>query len=296
VLAARRSFHRRFTCLSSAFHLSSRCWRQDTIDAAQGDVMMISKPSAPIYGSALAAVAIVAAALAGCGSSGGDSTTADAASLAPVNGAYSPSIDPANFSTTVDNRYFPLTPGSVTRSMGVAENGKTPQADRSVVTHQTKTILGVDTVVVLDTISSQGQPVERTHDWYAQDTQGNVWYFGEDSFDYKNGHFVKNSGSWQSAVNGAQPGIIMEANPKPGDAYRQEYYPGHALDQAKVLSTDGAVHVPYKSFPHTLGTIEHTSLEPDVKEKKWYAPGIGEIKSADVSGSHEQFQLVSVKP
>ena len=258
--------------------------------------MMTSKRATHIYGSALAAVAIIAAALAGCGSSGSTSTTADAASLAPVNGTYSPTIEPVNFSTTIDNPYFPLTPGSATRSSGVAENGKTPQADRSAVTHQTKTILGVDTVVVLDTISSQGQPVERTHDWYAQDTQGNVWYFGEDSFDYKHGHFVKNSGSWQAGVNGAQPGIIMEASPKPGDAYRQEYYPGHALDQAEVLQSGGAVQVPYRSFPHTLGTIEHTSLEPDVKEKKWYASGIGEIKSADVSGSHEQFQLVSVKP
>jgi hypothetical protein len=258
--------------------------------------MMTSKRATHMYGSVLAAVAIVAAATAGCGSSDSTSTTADAASLAPVNGTYSPTIEPANFSTTVDNPYFPLTPGSVTRAQGVAENGKTPQADRSVVTHQTKTILGVDTVVVLDTISSQGQPVERTHDWYAQDKQGNVWYFGEDSFDYKHGRFVKNSGSWQSGVSGAQPGIIMEANPKPGDAYRQEYYPGHALDQAKVLSTDGAVGVPYKSFPHSLGTIEHTALEPDVKEKKWYAAGIGEIKSADVSGSHEQFQLVSATP
>ena len=258
--------------------------------------MMTSMRATHMYGSVLAAAAIVAAATAGCGSSDSTSTTADAASLAPVNGTYSPTIEPANFSTTVDNPYFPLTPGSATRSNGVAENGKTPQVDKSVVTNQTKTILGVDTVVVLDTISSQGQPVERTHDWYAQDKQGNVWYFGEDSFDYKHGRFVKNSGSWHSGVNGAQPGIIMEANPKPGDAYRQEYYPGHALDQAKVLSTDGAVRVPYKSFPHTLGTIEHTALEPDVKEKKWYAPGIGEIKSADISGSHEQFQLVSATP
>jgi hypothetical protein len=258
--------------------------------------MMISKRAKHTYGSVLAAVAIVAAALAGCGSSGGASATAETTSPAPVQGSYAPSIDPANFSSTVDNRYFPLTPGSVTRAEGVAEDGKTPQADRSEVTRQTKTILGVDTVVVLDTISSQGQPVERTHDWYAQDKQGNVWYFGEDSFDYKNGHFVKNTGSWQAGVDSAQPGIIMEANPQPGDAYRQEYYPGHALDQAEVLSTTGAVQVPYQSFPSTLGTIEHTSLEPDVKEKKWYAPGIGEIKSADVSGSHEQFQLVSVKP
>ena len=248
--------------------------------------MMTSKRTTHMYGGVLAVVAIVAAALAGCGSSGGASATAETTSLAPVQGSYSPSIDPANFSSTVDNRYFPLTPGSVTRSNGVAEDGKTPQVDRSEVTRQTKTILGVDTVVVLDTISSQGQPVERTHDWYAQDKQGNVWYFGEDSFDYKNGHFVKNTGSWQAGVDGAQPGIIMEANPKPGDAYRQEYYPGHALDQARSCQRGGGTS-PTSPSRSTLGTIERTALEPDVKEKKWYAPGIGEIKSPDVSGGHE---------
>jgi hypothetical protein len=258
--------------------------------------MVLSKRATGIYGSVVAATAIVAAALSGCGSSGGDSATQQTTNPAPVHGTYSPTIDPANFSSTVDNRYFPLTPGSVTRAEGVAEDGKTPQVDKSVVTNQTKTILGVDCVVVHDTVSSQGRPVERTDDWYTQDSQGNVWYFGEDSFDYKHGHFVKNSGSWQAGVNGAQPGIIMESDPQPGDAYRQEYYRGHALDQAKVLSSGGAVKVPYKSFPQTLGTIEHTSLEPGIKEKKWYAAGIGEIKSADVSGSHEQFQLVSVKP
>jgi hypothetical protein len=94
---------------------------------------------------------------------------------------------------------------------------------------------------------------------------------------------------------GVLAAIAIVADPQPGDAYRQEYYPGHALDQAKVLSSGTAVHVPYGPFPNTLGTIEHTSLEPGVKERKWYAPGIGEIKSADVSGSHEQFQLVSGK-
>src|SRR5215475_8408482 len=84
---------------------------------------------------------------------------------------------------------------------------------------------------------------------HAQDKQGNVWYMGEDSLELKNGHFVKASDSWQTGVNGAQPGIIMPGNPQPGDEYRQEYYPpGQALDQAKVLSLDGSITVPFGAY------------------------------------------------
>jgi hypothetical protein len=238
----------------------------------------------------LAAVAIAAALAAGCGSSS-DPT----ANPAPVHGTYDPPIDPANFTTTVDNRFFPLKPGTTTRATGFAEDGTTPQEDTSVVTNRTKRILGVECVVVRDEITSRGKPVELTFDWYAQDKAGNVWYFGEDSNDYKNGHWVKSSGSWEAGVNGAQPGILMEANPAAGDEYRQEYYPGHALDQAHVDGSGGTVKVPYRTFHDTLSTTETTVLEPGIKERKYYASGIGEIASRDVSGgSHESFQLVSV--
>ena len=187
--------------------------------------MTILKRAAQVYGGGSGRpIAIASAALSGCGSSNGEH---DDGGRPPTPRRRPPtprrSTEPTRprltrraSVSTVDNRYFPLTPASVSRAQGVAENGTTPQVDRVAVTNQTKTILGVDTVVVLDTISSQGQPVERTHDGTPRMRRANVWYFGEDSFDYENGHFVKNSGSWQAGVNGAQPGIIMEANPKPG--------------------------------------------------------------------------------
>jgi hypothetical protein len=182
----------------------------------------------PLGMASLIAVALVAALAAGCGSSSGSSSSTTAAAtsasdLAPIHGRYSPSIDPANFVATVDNRYFPLKPGTGFHYEGI--RGTTPQTDDMVVTHQTKMILGIRCTVVRDTVSEHGKPVERTFDWYAQDKQGNVWYMGEDSLELKNGRLVRASDSWESGLNGAQPGIIMPGNPQPGDAYRQEYYP-----------------------------------------------------------------------
>ena len=215
-----------------------------------------------------------------------------ASSLAPIHGTYAPSIDPANFVATIDNPYWPLKPGTAYHNEGV--RGTTPQTDDEVVTHQTKQILGVTCIVVRDTVSEHGVPIERTFDWYAQDRQGNVWYMGEDSLELKHGRFVKASDSWESGINGAQPGIIMPGNPQPGDAYRQEYYPpGEALDEARVLSLNGSVIVPYGRFKGVLVTSERSPLEPQTEEK-FYAHGLGEVEERVVSGHHEEFHLVSV--
>lgn len=253
---------------------------------------------------ALALVAVVAA---GCGSSsnqassgnGSSSTPAasrtSASDLAPIHGTYSPTIDPANFVATIDNRYFPLIPGTAFHYKGVAENGKTPQTDDMVVTHQTKMILGVRCTVVRDTVSSRGKPIERTLDWYAQDKHGNVWYMGEDSRELHHGKFVKADDSWEGGVAGAEPGIIMPGSPRRGDAYRQEYYPHFALDQARVLGPGGAVTVPNGSYKDTLLTVETApKLDPGLAERKWYVAGVGDIKEQTVSGNHEEIVLVSV--
>jgi len=212
--------------------------------------------------------------------------------LAPTRGTYAPKIDPADFVSAIDNRYLPYKPG--TRFHFEGERGTTPQTDDQVVLHRTKRILGVRSVVVRDTVSEHRRAVERTDDWYAQDKAGNVWYMGEDAFELKNGHFAKASDSWQSGVNGAKPGIIMPAHPRPGDAYRQEYYPpGKALDEARVLRLSGRLTVPYGAFNGLLVTSERSPLEPQT-EQKYYAPGVGEIAERVVSGHHEEFQLVSV--
>jgi hypothetical protein len=212
--------------------------------------------------------------------------------LAPIHGTYAPKIDAANFGTTIDNRYLPYKPGTRFHFEGV--RGTTRQTDDEVVLRRTKRILGVTCTVVRDTVSEHGRAVERTDDWYAQDKQGNVWYMGEAAFELKNGRFVKASDSWESGVNGAHPGIIMPADPRPGDAYRQEYYPpGKALDEARVLRLTGTLTVRYGTFKHLLVTSEFSPLEPQT-EQKYYARGVGEIAERVVKGHHEQFELVSV--
>src|SRR5262245_16831463 len=209
-----------------------------------------------------------------------------------LHGSYAPVIDRANFVTRVDNPYFPLEPGTRFHYRGVKDGSA--QADDMVVTDQVKYVLGVRCTVVRDTVSRHGSPLERTFDWYAQDKQGNVWYMGEDSLELKNGHFVRADDSWQAGVNNAKPGIIMRAHPRPGDVYRQEYYPpGGALDQARVINASATVRVPAGTYRRVLVTDEWSPVEPQI-ERKDYVTGIGEIKEQVTAGGHEQFQLAKV--
>jgi hypothetical protein len=223
-------------------------------------------------------------------------STASAKKPAPpswaLTGPYSPSIDLANFVRKVDNRYFPLKPG--TRFHFVGHKGATRQVDNMVVTHRTKRILGVRATVVRDTVLQHGKPVERTFDWYAQDRRGNVWYMGEDSLELQHGHFVRASDSWKSGVDGAKPGIIMRGHPRRGDVYRQEFFPpGDALDQARVLGHRTSLTVRFGTFKRPLATVEWSPTEPQF-EKKYYVAGVGEIAEKVTQGGHEAFELVSV--
>jgi hypothetical protein len=235
--------------------------------------------------------------LSGCGSEKKQASTTtarpgSASALAPVHGHYAPKIDPANFVAKVNNPLWPLEPGTGYHFKGV--RGTTAQTDDEVVLHRTKRILGIDCTVVRDTVSEHGRPVERTLDYYAQDRDGNVWYMGEDSYELQHGRFAKASDSWLSGVGGAKPGIIMPAHPRPGDSYRQEYYPpGEALDEAHVLGFRAAPKVPYRSFKQALVTSEFSPLEPQT-EDKYYVRGVGEILERVVKGHHEEFDLVGV--
>jgi hypothetical protein len=236
-----------------------------------------------------AMITLVVAGLVGVASSRGASTAPPRWAL---HGPYSPKIRSANFVDKIDNRYFPLAPGTAFHYRGYS--GQTAQTDDMVVTRQTKRILGIGCTVVRDTVSEHGKPVERTFDWYAQDKQGNVWYMGEDSLELKHGRFVRAGDSWQSGVKVAKPGIIMQGRPRPGDVYRQEYYPpGGALDQARVLDVHRRVRVPHGTYKRPLVTVERSPVEPQL-EKKYYAAGTGEIEEQVVQGAHERFQLVHV--
>jgi hypothetical protein len=173
-------------------------------------------------------------------------------------------------------------------------SGGNAERDVMTVTHSTKQIMGVKCVVVDDRVLAHAKLSEKTFDWYAQDKNGNVWYFGENSKEYKNGK-VSTGGSWEAGKDGAKPGIIMQADPKAGETYRQEYYKGEAEDMAQVLDLNGSAKVPYGTFNHVLITNEWTPLEPGVAEHKYYAAGVGDIKEVAVKGQPETLELVAVK-
>jgi hypothetical protein len=212
-------------------------------------------------------------------------------------GRYAPAIDPANFTnpTTIDNQYFPLIPGTTFTYQG-AEPDKPNEVDVMEVTSETKTILGIACVVVHDTVTVNGIKAEETYDYYAQDDQGNVWYFGESSQDFDpTGAFVVSvEGSWIGGEEGAKPGIIMEATSAVDDEYRQEFALGVAEDMAQVVG----LHVPAvgdlaSTYLDCLKTQEFSALEPDTLEYKYYVSGVGNVQVEDAA-SGLTVDLVSV--
>jgi hypothetical protein len=241
---------------------------------------------------------IVVMLVAGCGGSSGTADGNAGGSAKTMQkttqpASYSPHIDPADFTTKIDNKYFPLKRGTT-----LVYRGKTKDAtvgDVVAVTSDTKQIMGVDCVVVDDKVTEDGKLAEHTYDWYAQDKKGNVWYFGEDSKEINNGKVTSTEGSWEAGKNGAKPGTIMPAHPKVGHTYRQEYSKGVAEDMARPLKLDGSASVPYGSFDHTLVTYEWTPLDPNVSAHKYYAAGVGTILEAAAKGPPERLELVDVK-
>lgn len=207
-------------------------------------------------------------------------------------GEYSPAINPADFVDVIDNLYFPLIPGTTFFYEGESEDETI--RNEVFVTSETRLVMGVNTTVVRDRVWEDDELVEETFDWYAQDIDGNVWYFGEDSKDFEDGKLVSTQGSWEAGVNGAQPGILMEGKPQVGDVYHQEYLMGEAEDMAEVLTLNESVSVEYGSFENCLRTREWTPLEPINEENKYYAAGIGLLLEMEIKGGSERLELMDI--
>ena len=208
----------------------------------------------------------------------------------PVN------INPANFTTRIDNPYWPMKPGSRWIYREVHSEDLTVEKVVVTVTNQTKRIAnGVTARVVRDVVSEDGVPTEVTDDWYAQDKAGNVWYMGEATTEYVNGKPTTTSGSFEAGVDGALPGIIMPAHPRPGLAYREEYYKGEAEDAARIVSLKEQAEPPAGHFGKALMTRNVNPLEPKVLEFKFYARGVGPVSTVGISGGSKLEELVSYK-
>jgi hypothetical protein len=225
-----------------------------------------------------------AAFLAGCG--GGSDTSLPQAGD-PVD------LNPDDFVAQVDHPYWPMAPGSKWVFAQTDLEGNRERVEISV-TDRKKTILGIEATVVHDVVSENGELIEDTFDWFAQDKDGNLWYLGEDTTEFENGKPVNKKGSWEAGVNGAQAGVILPSEPDVGMTYREEYLEGEAEDRAEILSLDERVQVAAGSYENVLMTKDWTPLEPAMLEHKFFARGVGPVLVLGISGGRFWEELVRV--
>jgi hypothetical protein len=207
-------------------------------------------------------------------------------------GARAVKLRPRDFTTRIDNPYWPMRPGTVWRY--VETSGAETQQIRVRVTHRTTVIRGIRARVVRDVVRSRGVLVEDTRDWYAQDSGGSIWYLGEATKEYEDGKVVSTEGSWRYGRDGAQAGIVVPARTHAACRYREEYLDGVAQDRALVLSRQESLETPTGFHRHVLHTANSTPLEPAVLENKFYARGVGPVLEIDVSPTWARAVLVSV--
>lgn len=254
---------------------------------------------------ALAAALGVAtlASLAGCGAdtpasqqTSGSAETAPPTSLPQSDEPVE--LDPAEFTDQVTNPWFPLEPGTRWTYRETTEDGEHLRVVVTATTATREIANGVTARIVRDTVSLDGEVEEDTFDWYAQDSDGTVWYLGEDTAEFENGKVDTREGSFEAGVDGAQPGVIMPAAPETGMSFRQEYYDGEAEDHGEVLALDEQASVPAGDYDGLLQTADTTPLEPDVLEHKYYADGVGLVLTVDkeAGGREELLSVTHVSP
>jgi hypothetical protein len=247
--------------------------------------------------SALCVLA-VGLALPACGDDESKSNDSSSVSEGLPQGSEPVDLNPADFSLEIDNPYWPMKPGSRWVSRETNTKGSKARVVLEVTNRTKKVADGIEARVIRDAATENGVPVEITDDWYAQDKDGNVWYFGEAVDNYENGKLVDHEGSWEAGVDGAQPGIAMPADPKPGMTYRQEYSKGVAEDQGVIVTVgEERVEVPFDFYNKgVLMTRDTTPLEPKVQELKFYAPHVGPILSVHTDGDGGRAELLSYTP
>jgi hypothetical protein len=230
------------------------------------------------------AIAIALAGLAGGAAQGSD---------LPV-GRQHVNLNPADFTTKIDNPYYPLRAGDRKVWRETAPDG-TRQKIVDQVTNRTKVIAdGIRARVVLARVTNRaGKVVETTEEWFAQDRAGNVWYFGEDTAKYENGK-VNREGSFEAGADGAEPGVQMPAHPKTGMIFRLEGgFKSGAGDHTEILSVGKEqVQVPYGHFRRVIMNRDFTPLNRNVAELWFYAKGVGGVLAIDISDGDSREELV----
>ena len=234
-------------------------------------------------------------ALGAAGAADATDTTEPVPVIDPGDGGhYAPVVDPANFVEVIDNPYLPYATGSRWVYAGQSE-GEVERIEVEVL-DDTRDVLGITATVVRDTVYVDGEMVEDTYDWFAQDADGNVWYLGEDTREFEDGVAVNASGAWEAGIDGALPGIVMPADPQVGDAFRQEFYPGEAEDMGEITEVGVARSIGLGDFDDVVVMTHWTPLETAVVEEKWYARGVGTIYEEAVAGGDEVVELIEFTP
>jgi len=242
-------------------------------------------------------LSLIALGVAACGDNGDGSSNASAGDAKGLpQGSEHVELDPADFTTEIDNPWWPMKPGSRWVYRETDSEGANQKVVVTVTDRTKKIANGIEARVVRDVATEKGEFVEVTDDWYAQDGDGNIWYLGEDTTEYENGKPVSQAGSFEAGVDGAEPGIIVPAQPEAGMTYRQEYYKGEAEDQGTIVSLDEQAEVPAGHYTPVVMTKDTNPLEPKVSEFKFYARGAGPVLAVAVSGGSDREELLSYTP
>jgi len=190
-------------------------------------------------------------------------------------------LDECSFKSSGRNPYFILEPGYQLILEG-EERSNFVRLEITVL-DETATIAGVNTRVVTEVEYVDNQLVEISRNFFALCEPGNsIFYFGEEVDTYQDGEIVGHQGSWKAGENGARPGLMMPGNAQLEAKYFQEIAPGVALDRAEIVSLTEVVVTPAGVFVEALKTEETTPLEPEAREFKFYAPGIGLIQDSSL--------------
>ena len=197
---------------------------------------------------------------------------------------------PSHFVDSIEHPYLPLRPGA--RWVYTSKTDDGTERTVVVVERGTRIVAGVTATVVHDRAYRDGELVEDTYDWFAQDDDGNVWYLGEDTTAYESGKAPSKEGSWEAGVKGAKPGLALPGTPTVGDRYQQEYRRGVAEDRGEVVALDTRGAVPWGSFTDAVRTRDTTPLEPDLVEFKYYVRDVGVVLEEE---GDERVELISFR-
>jgi len=208
-------------------------------------------------------------------------------------------FDPNNFDdpTRIDNEWLPLKPGTQWVYEGFTETAGLTFPHRLIftVTDLTKEMEGVRTVVAWIEDYSDEQLVEAELAFYAQDNDGNVWFFGEYPEVYENGEFVE-APAWIAGFKGARPGISMKAGPQAGTpSYSQGWGPAvNWTDYAQVDQVGQETCVPVDCYQDVLVIAESSRAEVNIFHLKYYARGVGNVRVGwrGADAPHEELELV----